>query len=133
MTRSEPMPGYVPAPAQTEGAAPKIVYPSWMDGRYMMATSAVMGPNRLTLDASGRGVIPGNAQRWCLILASGLMAGAIDYAPFGDPGAVDWWTTTNGGGAVRLAIFEWGPIACGPIVCAGAVGAVVEWTEIVTY
>lgn len=128
-----PMQGVVPDGVQKAPPAPMIAYPSWMDGRYMTVACIARGPQFVTTDADGRAIIPGNAQRWCLMVVHLFMVGTLKFSPWPDPDQYAWWTTTSANDVLRVSIFEWGPIVTGEIYVFGAQSERVQYTELVTH
>jgi hypothetical protein len=117
-------------PVDSSAVGALIAYPSWMDARYLLAATEAKAPAELRLSMEGFGAIPGNGQRWGLVVWTTTGTSPVTLTPFGDPANLPLWIVTSGAEALRLTIFEWGALVCFDIQMAGLSDQRVLWSEL---
>lgn len=121
-----------PAVDPKESARAVLSLPSWMDPRFMLAANDAQDARVVTLDGTGYGTIPGNGQRWCLIVYGQAAGMPVHISPLTDPQTRPMLVVVNGQDARRLTIWEWGPLVSYPFRCWGSAGTDVVYSEIVS-
>ena len=120
-------------PALSAAPGPSISYPSWMDAQYMLAACKATEPRTLIFGADALAKIPGNPQRWGLLVWNGSVGIGVSLTPFGNPLAQPLLTLAGANAHQRITLFEWGPLVAYEWTCSGAQGAQFQYSELCTY